>query len=316
MRQGDDSFFIVTVDAEEEFDWGKPFSKDNQSVGHYVAIERFQLLCDKYDVTPIYLLDYPMVANRDCAAYFGALATSGRGDIGIQLHPWVTPPYKETVNDHNSYACNLPDDLEAEKFGNLYDKIVENTGHKPLMYRAGRYGAAQNAYKLLIKYNINIDSSTRSGFDYTPQHGPNYATLPNIAFWREENILLELPLTTIFRGFWRYAPRFTYNYILKYGWARSFAARMGVLERISLTPEGISIEKTKQAIDLALKVKLPLLNFSFHSPSLEAGHTPYVRNEQDLENFYIWWEEIFAYLKQKGVRPLAVRQISEQIKKV
>jgi hypothetical protein len=35
--------------------------------------------------------------------------------------------------------------------------------------------------------------------------------------------------------------------------------------------------------------QLPVLVFSFHSPSLAPGFTPYVRNEDDLLRFYDWW---------------------------
>jgi hypothetical protein len=67
---------------------------------------------------------------------------------------------------------------------------------------------------------------------------------------------------------------------------RSALARSGMLERIALTPEGIPAEKAIEAIDLAIDDGLPVLTFSFHSPSLAVGHTPYVRTEQQLELFY------------------------------
>ena len=50
--------------------------------------------------------------------------------------------------------------------------------------------------------------------------------------------------------------------------------------------------------------------FSFHSPSLEPGHTPYVRNEADLDHLYDWWRRVFAYLELRGVRPVTVREVA------
>jgi len=55
------------------------------------------------------------------------------------------------------------------------------------------------------------------------------------------------------------------------------------------------------AIDRLLADGLRLLMFSFHSPTLAPGHTPYVRSEADLENFYRWWDEVLAHLARRGV---------------
>ena len=34
---------------------------------------------------------------------------------------------------------------------------------------------------------------------------------------------------------------------------------------------------------------------SYHSPSLQAGNTPYVRNQRDLDHFIGWIEEYLAF---------------------
>ena len=87
-------------------------------------------------------------------------------------------------------------------------------------------------------------------------------------------------------------------------------ARAGLVERIALTPEGIPLEKALIGIDRALEEGIPVLNFSFHSPSLAVGHTPYVRSDTDLESLYGWWEGVYAHLKKRGVRPVSVEEIA------
>jgi hypothetical protein len=49
--------------------------------------------------------------------------------------------------------------------------------------------------------------------------------------------------------------------------------------------------------------------FSFHSPSLLPGHTPYVRDEAALDRFYDWWRGVFAHLRLRGVAPATLSQI-------
>ena len=63
-------------------------------------------------VVPVYLVDWP-IANSDTAKEIlrGPLS-DGRAEIGVQLHPWVNPPFQEEVTQHNSFAGNLPRELE------------------------------------------------------------------------------------------------------------------------------------------------------------------------------------------------------------
>jgi hypothetical protein len=94
---------------------------------------------------------------------------------------------------------------------------------------------------------------------------------------------------------------------------RGVLARMGLLERIPLTPEGVSASEAIRGIDMAIDDCLPLLVFSFHSPSLRPGHTPYVRSEHDLDDLYDWWRRVLAYLELRAVRPTTLREIMDNV---
>jgi hypothetical protein len=90
---------------------------------------------------------------------------------------------------------------------------------------------------------------------------------------------------------------------------RGVLSRLGLLERIPLTPEGVTAEEAIRGIDIALDEGLPVLVFSFHSPSLAPGHTPYVRNAEDLDAFYDWWRAVFAHLQRRNVAPSSVSDV-------
>ena len=90
-------------------------------------------------------------------------------------------------------------------------------------------------------------------------------------------------------------------------------ARVGLLERIPLTPEGVTIDEAIRGIDIALDDGLPVLVFSFHSPSLSPGNTPYVPDEDALDTLYDWWRRVFAYLAQRGVAPTSVAEIMRAV---
>lgn len=302
--------FIVTVDTEEEFDWTAPFSRECHGTTHVAAIDRFQQLCDDHNIRPAYLVDYPIANDKAAVELLGRYVAESRADVGVQLHPWVNPPFVEELSIDTSYACNLPPELERAKLIALHALIVEQFGVKPQMYRAGRYGAGRNSQKILRDLGITIDTSVRSLFDYSGQGGPNYADCPLDPYWIEKGALMELPVTTVFSGALRSAGKMIFHRAFETLTSRGLLARTGMLERIALTPEGIPVEKAIQGIDIALGQKIPILNFSFHSPSLAVGHTPYVRNDAELERFYDWWVNVLAHLKTRGVQPTHVTEIA------
>jgi hypothetical protein len=310
--------FVLTVDTEEEFDWAKPFAREGYGTGHLKAIPRFQALCDEFGIKPCYLVDYPITQDQFGIDLLGDYANAGRAEIGVQLHPWVNPPFDEALSTYNSYACNLAEPVERAKLTNLHAAIVNRTGIRPDAYRAGRYGAGSATPKILEELGISIDTSVRARFDYSGQGGPNYTHHPVTPYWIKRGSLLELPLTTVFAGAMRSAGNVVFGEWFGSQAARSVLARSNMLERIALTPEGIPLSKALEGIDLALDERVPIINLSFHSPSLAVGHTPYVRDDRQLEELYQWFRDVFRHLQNSGVRPTNMAEIkaASQLKSV
>ncbi|GAA0281680.1 hypothetical protein GCM10009127_23760 [Alteraurantiacibacter aestuarii] len=306
--------FILTVDTEEEFDWDRPLNRDDHSTGHVHRLEKFQEFCENQQIVPIYLVDWPIAQSKQAAEILKPALAAGRAEIGVQLHPWVNPPFDEVVNQHNSYAGNLPRDLEATKLANLRAAIEKNFESAPLIYRAGRYGLGPNSAELLAENGIAIDTSVRPLFDYSSTGGPNYWSFPLEPYWLDdERTLLELPLTTTFWGMLRRQGKYIYPRLWRVPALRGVLAKLAMLERIPLTPEGVGVDEAIRGMDMALDDGLPLLVFSFHSPSLRPGHTPYVRNEDDLDQLYDWWRRVLAYLETRGARPTTVKEIMSSV---
>lgn len=305
---------LLTVDTEEEFDWGGPFTRDRHGLSHVPRIAQFQQFCDGIGVSPVYLVDWPIAHSDAAIEIIGSAVRAGKAEVGIQLHPWVNPPFDEALSAANSYAGNLPRDLERTKFINLRDRIEQAFGVAPLIYRAGRYGLGPNSAALLREAGVAIDSSVRANFDYRAGGGPDYSRHPLAPYWvDDERRLLELPLTSVYWGMLRRQGRWVLPLLARMPRGAGLLARAGLLERISLTPEGVTADEALRGIDMALDDNLPLLVLSFHSPSLAPGHTPYVRSDADLDRLYEWLRRVYAYLDQRGVRPATVREILEAV---
>jgi hypothetical protein len=299
--------FTIFVDTEEEFDWSAPLRRDGHGTRHMAAMPAAHARFAAHGVPLTWLVDYPIATCPRAAEILRTLMADGRSAVGTQLHPWVNPPFDETVNGFNSFAGNLPIGIEEAKLRALTARIAEAFGAPPQIYRAGRYGIGPATLKLLAGLGYRADSSMRAGYDYSSEGGPDFRVIGNHAFRAEG--LVELPLTTVFTGAARRGGARLYGALGRIPRGRGVAARLGLLSRVALSPEDMPLAEALEAVRVALGEGARLLNFSFHSPSVEPGHTPYVRDAADLKAFFAWWEAMLAELARRGVAPASLAQI-------
>jgi hypothetical protein len=289
--------FVILADAEEEFDWTKPFSRENVSTSAISALPDATARFNAAGVIPSYLLDYPVVANAESATIIRSMVEADVCDIGAQLHPWVTPPYDEDINNTNSFTGNLPLELQRAKLLALTTAITSATGLRPVVHRAGRYGLGAHTMQLLTEAGYEMDVSVRSRWDYSDHAGVNYERHP-LWLWRVNQQLIELPLSTAWTGMLRRTPPLS-----AFNKLSGILARTGMLSRIPLTPEGIPLRDAIEAIHALADEGLDIFSFSFHTPSVMIGHTPYVRDQHDLATFWDWWDGVFNVLAKLGIKP-------------
>lgn len=298
--------FTIFVDAEEEFDWSAPLRRDATAVASIRAVPAGHRHFADAGVGLTWLIDHPIARDPRAVAVLGETLSDGRSAIGTQLHPWVNPPYEEEITAANSFVGNLPRALEAAKLRLLTDLIEQSFGQRPLAYRAGRYGAGPNTFALLAECGYRIDTSIRARYDFGAKSGPDYSRAGNHA-WRTAAGPVELPLTTIFTGRVRSATLYRAFERLPHG--PGIAARTGLVQRVALTPEEMPLAEVKEAIRVAHGDGLRLFNLAFHSPSLEPGHTPYVRDAADLAKFWAWWDGVFDLFALLGVKNASLDEL-------
>jgi hypothetical protein len=306
--------FLVFVDTEEEFDWTAPRRRDATATRAVAALPEAHKRLVGFGIQPTYLVDYPVAASQAAVDVLRPLLEAGECAIGSQLHPWVNPPYDEALTTVNSFVGNLPEALERAKLAALTERITEAFGRQPTVYRAGRYGVGANSARLLEEAGYRLDVSVRALFDYSDEGGPDFSHRGAEASWAgPARLLMELPLTTVFTGYARRMGRELYAAAGRMGRMRGILARTGALERIALTPEGTPLPDALRAIRILLADDIRLLSISFHSPSVEPGHTPYVRDAEDLRRFYGWWDGVLDLLAREGVRPIGADALIEEV---
>ena len=313
---------VVVIHTEEEFDWEKPHDRNATSVAHMRHIERAQRVFDDFGIVPNYVVDFPIATQLEAVAPLKAFADSGRALIGAHLHPWVSPPFDEEVNARNSYPGNLPRALEHEKLRRLTDAITDAFGSRPLTYLAGRYGFGPNTGEILESLGYEVDISVAASIDYSADGGPDYSGFTSDPYWfGRSRHLLGLPGSGGYVGWLRAGGTPLYRRLTQ-AWLRrarvsGAVARLRLLERIRLSPEDYTEPEMRRLTNALLADGARVLVFSFHSPSVMPGGTPYVRNDADLARFLDKCRRYFDFfLNELGgttTTPLGVKDMAARL---
>lgn len=314
---------MVVIDTEEEFDWRKPFSSDETGVTAMRCQHRAQTILDRFGLVPTYVIDYPVASQPDGYEPLKEFHSDGRCLIGAHLHPWVSPPVEEDVNPVNSYPGNLPAALEKEKLNRLAEAIGDAFGARPTIYKAGRYGTGPNTPQILSETGFEIDVSVYAETDLRPKYGPDFRYCRAEPYWfGPDQSLLEIPVTVGIIGGLSGIGRDLYPLITKPLGMKAhlpgIMARTGLLNRIPLTPEGVEIDEAKKLTRVLFGRGYRLFTVCYHSPSLEIGHTPYVKSQGDLDQFLNWltayFEFFFGELKGVATTPISVLEEARSLR--
>jgi hypothetical protein len=280
---------VVVIDTEEEFDWSGPFDPASTAVTNIAAQPLAQDVFDRQGVVPTYVVDYPVATAPEAVAVLRGFAAAGRCEIGAHLHPWVTPPAEGPIDSRHSYPGNLSPALERKKLAALTEAIAASFGKPPTVYKAGRYGLGAATPATLRELGYAVDVSVVPHTDFSADGGPDFSEAPADPFMIDDG-LCEIPLSVSFVG--RLAgrgPRL-YRRLTASAATRSLRlvgifGRLGLLERLRLTPEGHSLTDLIRQTRAARAAGTRLFMLTYHSSSLLPGATNYVRTDAERSAF-------------------------------
>jgi hypothetical protein len=193
--------------------------------------------------------------------------------------------------------------------------ITDHFETQPRVFKAGRNGLGHETAPALIDNGYSVDNSVLPYTDLSPD-GPDFTGSPRQAFWLDEHKrILELPMTEGLVGTLKGVRQAMARRLLSKASVRirlpGILARTRLLERIRLTPEGISIDEAKRLTGELMDEGQRLFVICYHSSSLLAGSTPYVRNAAELGRFLGWLEDYLEYffgaLNGQATTPEAIR---------
>ena len=313
---------LVVVDTEEEFDWEADFDRNATSVEAMRHVYRGQEIFDEAGVRPAYLVDFPVASQATGFAPLREFVDGGRAVVGAHLHPWVSPPFDEEVTRRHSFAGNLPAALERAKLERLVEQIEASFEERPVLYKAGRYGIGPNTAGILADLGFEVDLSACPAFDFSAEGGPDFSRFSADPYWfGEQRPLLGLPATGAFVGRLQHGAHRWHRWASRprLEWARlpGILARLDLVDRLHLSPEGFDFGDLRRLTESLLARGTRVFTLSFHSPTLDPGRTPYVRDRTELKNFLDLLRLYLGYflgeLEGTSMTPLEIKKNLESV---
>lgn len=256
---------------------------------------------DQFGASVAYALSYPVVENGQSALIIKEIMGGSENvSIGMHCHPWVNPPYKELVNNHNSYPGNLPKSQERDKLSHLSQKIENTLGQKPLFYLAGRYGIGKNTYAILNELNVRVDFSPLPFYDYSDQGGPDFTHCDTRHTY--QNGVTIIPHSSGFTGWLSdrgERPRILNSRLLVKSRMSTIISILGGFNQVILSPEGFSLKQMKELTFKLIKSKHDTVVLSFHSTSTSAGLNPYVTSLKAENHFYNQLQQYLVFFERE-----------------
>lgn len=311
---------IITIDTEED-NWGC-YRSEGHTLKNIERLPALQDLFDSFGVRPTYLVTYPVACDDKAISILGGFCEDGRCEIGNHVHPWNTPPFEEETNAWNSMLCNLPADLQYKKIRCLHEAIQRNFGLTPVSFRAGRWAFGQETAKNLVRLGYKVDTSIAAFSDWSQYHGPDFSDVPPTPFkFSRDNYLkessdwdmIEIPATVGYLQSDFARSNLIRKTITKrpfnYFKAAGILAKLGLLNKVWLSPEHSDGKTMIKLSKIMLGNNYSILNMMFHSSSLKAGLSPFVRTKDDERIFLNNIKEFLSFARNESIDAIRLSEV-------
>jgi hypothetical protein len=316
--------FIITIDTEGDNMWQKPREIQTRNVRY---LPRFQALCERFQLKPVYLTDWEMVEDPAYREFAADVIARRTGEIGMHLHAWNTPPIVPLTSDdytYHPYLIEYPEAVLREKVHVMTATLQERFQQKMSSHRAGRwafnglYGRALLDEGYVTDCSVTPHVSWRSTMgDPGREGGSDYTSCSESAYWLDmddisragSSSLLEVPVSIV------------RNPALPHSleeWTRraSGTSLVGRAVRriypswIWLRPNGANLRHMLSILTSARKSMVSYVEFMLHSSELMPGGSPTFPTEKSIEKLYLDLEELFA-ASQKHFRGATLAEYSQ-----
>ncbi len=311
-------YFIITIDTEGDnlWQWKKG---DEITTENTLFLSRFQSLCDKYAFKPVWLTNWEMINDPRYVEFITKVEEEKRGELGMHLHAWNTPPFFELEHTETSeapYLIEYPQAVMEEKIKTLTEEIEKKTGIRPTSHRAGRWAMNKTYFSLLEKYGYTVDTSVTPHMNWEGKRGEspsskgsNYSSSPEESYFiNEKRTILEVPVTII-----KSHKLFSSRY-------KSLKGRVGNIyhsilgDTLWLRSDGSNLSRMMYIVDKAEKEERDYIAFMLHSSEFMPGGSPTFKTSESIEKLYSDLEVLFKRISRnfEGITLRDYRALKEK----
>ena len=318
------TFYTITVDTEEEWDWNSGWPTENLFVSNIETLPRFDEACAKHGAKVTYFTNYAVLQNPQSAKILQEVAQRPGVEIGMHIRPWNTPPgvTSKKVEARETFLHNLPPDLIVAKLTTVFEAF-KSLGIHPTSFRGGRYSSGGIIHEFLRDKGILADASVVPFTTWNDDGAPDYRDrnlLPRRLPPRNES---ELPL-------WEIPLSFGYTRRPIAFWAGLFnqlentplrrlvglAGRIGLARKAWLNFENELGRPMLPFLKLLRTLHLPSVCFTLHSSSLMAGGNVYTPDENAREQLFKYIEVILSEVAGwDDFQPATVTEVARHLEK-
>ncbi len=318
---------LVTIDTEED-NWNP--AKEGVSAENIRGVPALQDIFDRHGIRPTYLTTYQVISHGWAADILAGVHRSGRGELGAHLHAWNTPPCPEPVTPATISLRALPAETQRAKLATLTEAIRSATGIRATSFRAGRWSISPTTVGVLAESGYRTDSSVLPYVSWrNVTDGPRFFRTPTVPYRIdgdgdvetpvENGAVVEVPPTVGFTRWpwplWSRWDRLVRTTGLNPLRLPGVLARLGILERISLSLEETPLDRLLQLTDVALANGHAILNLFMHSVSLLPGAGPFVTTAADRAALLERVDRYFAALRRREeIEPITLAEAGERVR--
>lgn len=296
--------FFLTVDTEGDNIWGRPkviSSKNTEK------LYRFQELCEKYSLKPIYLTNYEASENLEFRNFVAQHQENL--EIGLHLHAWNSPPMYDLTKDdyyYQPYLHEYPKAIIIQKIDYLIKHLTDIFQTEIVSHRGGRYSINEQIFKALSDAGIKIDCSVVPGIDWSGSLGsPNGRGGPNFKNSQNnihtlQNSIIEIPVST-------YRTNKYFNLLKNENILKRVIGKVFNYKNSILRSKIDNVKELKKIVQWNLKNDVTHLEYIIHSSELVGGQSPLIRSKEEEEIFYSNLELFFQFLQTLDIESLTFK---------
>ncbi len=290
-------YFVITIDVEPDCTPNWRYSDPLTFDGVHIGIkEKLQVLFNKYDACPTYLINNVVLEDARSTETF--INLEGNFELGTHLHAEFIEPQKE-FDDYagkkgEANQCSYAPDIEFGKMKNITQLFENNFGYKPLSFRAGRFSAGANTIKCLETLGYKVDTSVTPHVKWhdktrtIPVDNTNAYEQPY--FIKENSILekstdgkiLEVPVSII------ESTRFFRKKAL---WLRPYYSGFNDFLKVM----NVQMKTYRHNDNI-------VFNLMFHNVEVLPKLSPYTQTENDCKNYLALLEQFLSHCKKNNIK--------------